>query len=129
MTVGAGNFSKINAALIQAQIRVDTTYAKIQNVEALVAQMEIQLGIKECWAIGSTNYLQFKEEATLRKYRTVLNELEHLVVMRLFELLKLSLSGTGSTHLTCFSEVYDPFRLQTVPANWKGAAAPFRGNP
>ncbi|KIK32736.1 hypothetical protein CY34DRAFT_100864 [Suillus luteus UH-Slu-Lm8-n1] len=34
-------------------------------------------------------------EARLGKYRTALNDLERLVVMRLFELSKLSLSGTG----------------------------------
>ncbi|KAG1882318.1 hypothetical protein F4604DRAFT_1879457 [Suillus subluteus] len=34
-------------------------------------------------------------EARLGKYRTALNDLECLVVMRLFELSKLSLSGTG----------------------------------
>ncbi|KAG1720809.1 hypothetical protein EDB19DRAFT_1898412 [Suillus lakei] len=103
-TVGAGNFAEISAALMQAQIRVDTAYAKIQNMEALVAHMDIQLSIEECWAIGSADYLQFKEEeeATLGKYCAVLNELEHLMVMRLFELSKLSLSSTGSTHLTYF---------------------------
>lgn len=64
--------------------------------------MEIQLSIEERWAVGSPDYLQFKEEAALGKYRAALNELERLVVMRLFELSKLSLSSTGSTHLTYF---------------------------
>ncbi|KAG1750862.1 hypothetical protein EDB19DRAFT_1893370 [Suillus lakei] len=83
------------AALMQARIRVDTAYAKIQNAEALVVHMEIQLSIEECWAVGSADYLQFKEEATLGKYHAVLNDLEHLMVMRLFKLSKLLLSGTG----------------------------------
>ncbi|KAG1719913.1 hypothetical protein EDB19DRAFT_1898598 [Suillus lakei] len=65
----------------------------IQYVEVL-DDLEIR-HIEECWAIGSADYLQFKEEATLGKYHAVLNELEHLMVMRLFELSKLLLSGTG----------------------------------
>ncbi|KAG1735689.1 uncharacterized protein EDB91DRAFT_1056167 [Suillus paluster] len=57
--------------------------------------MEIQLHIEEHWVIGGPEYIQFKEEAILGKYRTALNELERLVAMRLFELSKLSLLGTG----------------------------------
>ncbi|KAG1877138.1 hypothetical protein C8R48DRAFT_591361, partial [Suillus tomentosus] len=47
------------------------------------------------WEIGGKEYTHFKGEASLSKYRTALDELERLVVMRLFELSKLSLSGTG----------------------------------
>ncbi|KAG1905039.1 uncharacterized protein F5891DRAFT_918631, partial [Suillus fuscotomentosus] len=47
------------------------------------------------WEIGGPEYSQFKMKARLGKYCTALNELECLVVMRLFELSKLSLSGTG----------------------------------
>ncbi|KAG1764331.1 hypothetical protein EDD22DRAFT_979071 [Suillus occidentalis] len=94
-TVGVGDFAEICAALTTARIRVDAAYAKLQNAEALVAHMEIQLRIEERWVIGGPKYIQFKEEATLGKYCTALNELERLVVMRLFELSKLSLSGTG----------------------------------
>lgn len=45
--------------------------------------------------IGGEEYNYFKEEATLGKYCATSDELEHLVVMRLFELSKLSLLGTG----------------------------------
>jgi len=64
-------------------------------VEALVAQCEITLSVNERWEIGGEEYNCFKEEATLGKYRAALDELERLVVMRLFKLSKLSLSGTG----------------------------------
>ncbi|KAG2121788.1 hypothetical protein BD769DRAFT_1629343 [Suillus cothurnatus] len=40
-------------------------------------------------------YNGFKMEACISKYHAALDELERLVVMRLFELSKLSLSGTG----------------------------------
>lgn len=65
--------------------------------------MEFQLRIEQRWVIRGPEYIQFKDEAALGKYCTVLNELEHLVVMRLFELSKLLLSGTGIMfHLVIF---------------------------
>jgi len=86
---------QINALLSRARHYVDTAYAQLQNAEALAAHVETQLGLEQHWEIGCPEYMEFKEEATLGKYRTALNELERLVVMRLFELAKLSMSGTG----------------------------------
>ncbi|KAG1900180.1 uncharacterized protein F5891DRAFT_1128625 [Suillus fuscotomentosus] len=91
----ASSLVQINQALTVARIRVDSSYAKLQHAEALVAHMESQLGVDARWEIGGEEYSCFKEEASLGKYRAALNDLERLVVMRLFELSKLSLSGTG----------------------------------
>ncbi|KAG1881214.1 hypothetical protein F4604DRAFT_1879732 [Suillus subluteus] len=77
--ITAGNLEQINTALTQARIWVDSSYAKLQHAEALVVH----------------EYNHFKEEVSLSKYHSVLDDLEHLVVSRLFELSKLSLSGTG----------------------------------
>ncbi|KAG1734231.1 uncharacterized protein EDB91DRAFT_1238444 [Suillus paluster] len=55
----------------------------------------MQLQVEERWAIGEDTYNKYKRETSLRRYRVALDELECLVVMRLFELSKLSLSGTG----------------------------------
>ncbi|KAF8441341.1 hypothetical protein L210DRAFT_2067464 [Boletus edulis BED1] len=54
-----------------------------------------QLSLAEPWTIGCEEYNLYKEEARLSQYRKALGELEHLVVMRLFELTKASLTGTG----------------------------------
>ncbi|KAG0706446.1 hypothetical protein DFH29DRAFT_872226 [Suillus ampliporus] len=94
-TIAAGNLSHISAALTQARIRVDSAYTKLQNAEAFTAHIEIQLEIKERWVVGGEAYNQYKQQASQRQYRAALDELEHLVVMQLFELSKLSLSGTG----------------------------------
>ncbi|KAJ8584888.1 hypothetical protein M405DRAFT_853850 [Rhizopogon salebrosus TDB-379] len=93
--IHTGSFNDMHIALNQARVRVDTAYSKLQNTEVLVGHMEIQLGIDKRWEIGSENYNLFQQEAGLLRYRAVLDELERLVVMRLFELSKLSLSGTG----------------------------------
>ncbi|KAG2127535.1 uncharacterized protein EDB93DRAFT_1243693 [Suillus bovinus] len=85
-TITAGNLEQMNTALAQAHIQVDSSYAKLQHAEALVVHVETLLA----------EYNHFKEEVALSKYHSVLDDLEHLVVMRLFELLKLSLSSTGA---------------------------------
>ncbi|KAG0699294.1 hypothetical protein DFH29DRAFT_983569 [Suillus ampliporus] len=74
-TVRVGNFAEISATLTTARICSPT--------------WRFNFGIEEHWAIRCPEYVQFKEEASLGKYRAALNELEHLVVMRLFELSKL----------------------------------------
>jgi hypothetical protein len=93
--IRASSLMLINQALMAARIRVDSSYARLQHVEALVAHIEIQLSIEVQWEIGDENYKHFKEEASLSKYHTALDELERLIIMRLFELSKLLLSGTG----------------------------------
>ncbi|KAG0699233.1 hypothetical protein DFH29DRAFT_983620 [Suillus ampliporus] len=66
---------------------------RLQNAEAMASHLEIQLGIDKRWEIDSEPYRQFRQEASLLTYRTALDKLERLVVMHLFELSKLSLSG------------------------------------
>jgi hypothetical protein len=95
--IAAGSLEQINKALAQARIRVDSSYVKLQHAEVLVAHIESQLGVEARWEIGSNEYNEFKMEARLGKYRMALDDLERLVVMRLFELSKLSLSGTGES--------------------------------
>ncbi|KAG1867721.1 hypothetical protein F4604DRAFT_1881618 [Suillus subluteus] len=82
--ITAGNLEQINTALAQACI------------SALVVHVEILLAVDGRWEIGGQEYNHFKEEVSLSKYCSVLDDLERLVVSRLFELSKLSLSGTGA---------------------------------
>ncbi|KIK35799.1 hypothetical protein CY34DRAFT_95461, partial [Suillus luteus UH-Slu-Lm8-n1] len=100
--VTVGDIYQINAALSQARIRVDTAYTKLQHAETFTGHIEGRLRIEERWTIGGDEYNKYREEASLQKYRTALDELEHLVVMRLFELSKLSLSSTGKQMILHF---------------------------
>ncbi|KAI5986629.1 hypothetical protein EDD15DRAFT_2174733, partial [Pisolithus albus] len=93
--VAEGDYSAMAAAINQAHIRVDLAFAKLQNTEALAAHIQGQLGLELPWKVGSEDYNCYKEEVTLGKYREALGELERLVVMRLFELAKLGMLGTG----------------------------------
>jgi hypothetical protein len=87
------------AALARARLVVDSAYHRLQNAEALVSHIEGSLKVEKRWDEDSPEYKKYKAEVGLQEYRTALDELERLVVMRLFELSKLGLSGTGMFHI------------------------------
>ncbi|KAF8120559.1 hypothetical protein EV363DRAFT_1189218 [Boletus edulis] len=92
---------QIFITIFHACKRIDIAYAKLQNAETQAGHMELQLQIEERWVIGGEQYMHYKQEASMGKYRAALDELERLVVMRLFELSKMSLSGTGYLYYFC----------------------------
>lgn len=129
--VAIGDLHQINTAITQARIQVDAAYAKLQNAEAFTSHIENQLAIEERWIVGGENYIKYKEEATLQKYRVALDELERLVVMRLFELSKLSLSGTGKftlRYLKFQPKLIAIGRIQVTATNWKSLTETLRRN-
>jgi hypothetical protein len=66
--------------------------------------LEMQLGIMECWLPGSTEWQKAADLVARRTYQRCLDNLEGLVVARMFELTKMNQSQTG-THPNrgCFS--------------------------
>ncbi|KAF8878306.1 hypothetical protein BD779DRAFT_1613056 [Infundibulicybe gibba] len=75
--------------------RLDSAFAKLQNAETQACTLELSLHIEARWTESHPEYQQYHQESVLTSYRTALDELERLVVMRLFELTKMSNSGTG----------------------------------
>lgn len=88
---------QIHLVINQVRRRVDTAYTKLQNAETYVETLENSLQIKERWTEASPEYKTFFRETVLTKYEQALDELERLVVMRLFELAKMSSSGIGTS--------------------------------
>jgi hypothetical protein len=82
-------------AIAQLCRRIDTAYSKVQNAESYVETLENSLDIDQRWTADSPEYKVFYQENVLTNYERALDELEQLVVMRLFELTKMSSSGTG----------------------------------
>ncbi|KAI6027772.1 hypothetical protein BKA83DRAFT_4462509 [Pisolithus microcarpus] len=82
--VPTGNLQELAIMIKQSCVCVDTTYAKLQHAETHTSNMEMHLGIQPRWEISSEEYKCYKTEATMR-----------LVVMWLFELSKMAMSGTG----------------------------------
>ncbi|KAG2116141.1 hypothetical protein DEU56DRAFT_748433 [Suillus clintonianus] len=114
----------MHLALNQARVHVNTAYSKLQNTEELAGHLEVQLGIDKQWEIGSEHYVRFREEGLLLKYHSALDELKRLVIMHLFELAKLSLSGTGKIDCSAMC-----FRLQATSTDYEGPSMTFRHFP
>ncbi|RDB19588.1 hypothetical protein Hypma_013286 [Hypsizygus marmoreus] len=87
--------ANIHTAIARVHRRVDSAYAKLQNAETLVGSLEESLNIEERWTEASPDYKEYYQQNVLTNYTKALDELERLVVMRLFELTKMSTSGTG----------------------------------
>lgn len=72
-----------------------------------VVEMEVQLGIERRWEPSSEEYLKTLGYLSTRTYQRALENLQRLVIQRLFELHKMNISGTGETFLT-FANSYSP---------------------
>ncbi|KIM61369.1 hypothetical protein SCLCIDRAFT_122131 [Scleroderma citrinum Foug A] len=101
--VPTGDLAMLNSIIMKMRVTVDSTYRQLQHAEVLASHLEGQIGIEPCWEVGGEDYNRYKKEATMTKYRAALDELEHLVICRLFELQKLLMSGVGK----CFLVVID----------------------
>jgi len=61
----------------------------------LIGKLEAKLGIKTRWTTDHPDYKTYYKENVVTEYQKAVDELERLVVMRLFELTKMGASGTG----------------------------------
>ena len=72
-----------------------TTFERWQAKNEEVLRYEEEHHITTRWAPTSQEYLDALTVVTERKYRQAINDLERLVVQRLFEMTKLGMSGVG----------------------------------
>ena len=63
-----------------------------------VVEMEVKLAITTCWQLSSPEYIHAIQYLGCRKYEKALNNLQKLVVQRLFELHKMNQSWNGAQH-------------------------------
>ncbi|KAL0058201.1 hypothetical protein AAF712_015134 [Marasmius tenuissimus] len=94
--LGSNAAEKLTAKQIgQIEARYRTTYQKCDQLLEEVADWEVEHGISERWTPETPEYLSAEKGLIHRQYRHALEELERLVVQRLFELTKLNMSGVG----------------------------------
>ncbi|KAG1837662.1 hypothetical protein F4604DRAFT_1885677 [Suillus subluteus] len=67
---------------------------KLDAVQREVVAMEVKLGITCCWTPSTHKYQETMKYMATRKYYRALDNLQRLVVQRLFELQKLNISQT-----------------------------------
>lgn len=84
-----------SAVMNQARFWLNTAYAKVLRAEEYAATLEVELDIHKHWDASTPQYQEFHQQNVLTSYSKAIDDLECLVVMRLFELEKMSSSGTG----------------------------------
>ncbi|KAF8344671.1 hypothetical protein F5887DRAFT_918042 [Amanita rubescens] len=85
----------IHVRIIQAKNRLDKAAAMTEATGNIIVNLEAKLGIKNRWTANHPDYQTYYEENVVTEYQRAVDELERLVVMRLFELTKMGASGTG----------------------------------
>lgn len=69
--------------------------AKLDDVRSQVIEMEVTIGITQRWEPSTPEYTNTLQYMATRDYQRALDKLQHLVILRLFELGKLNLTQTG----------------------------------
>jgi hypothetical protein len=86
--------------------RYRTTFTRWQMKEEEVTRYEEEHGIDVRWVPDSDIYKETQKLLVERSYRQAIDNLERLVVQRLFELTKLGMNGVGtSTYYSRLLEV------------------------
>ncbi|CAK5272797.1 unnamed protein product [Mycena citricolor] len=101
----AQDFANLDRLIIESGItkqkianirtRYRTTHSRHLLVEEEVSRFELDHGIEQRWDRDSEAYREALVTLSERRYRRALDKLERLVVQRLLELTKLSMSGLG----------------------------------
>ena len=63
-----------------------------------LVEMEVGMGIAKQWDLTSPKYQETLGYLSTRRYQRALEELQQLVIQRLFKLHKMNLSATGELH-------------------------------
>lgn len=93
-----GATGETKKAINKATRTVGSAHRKWQAAENLAVAMEDKLNILARWLPADPDYVAVVAASKERKYKRALDEIERLVVQRLFELTKLNLMSTGGSH-------------------------------
>ena len=87
------------SAATSQTLRVETTRRQLaeqhESVLYRVIELEVRLGIAHRWQPTTPEYVETTKYMATRNYHRALDNLQRLVILRLFELQKLNLAKTG----------------------------------
>ena len=69
-----------------------------ENCLKQIVNMEVSMGIDRRWDPSTPEYMETLGYLSTRTYQRALEELQRLVIQRLFELHKMNISATGERH-------------------------------
>ena len=97
-TFKAPTEAKKSVALARAKVAErNAALRKLQLANAALEDIERRMGITAPWAEDSPEYQEAKAYVKNRRFNHAVDNLERLVVQRLFELSKANLAGTGTS--------------------------------
>ena len=97
--------SKTNSLMMnQTRLRLDAAWTKYKKTLEYVGIIKVDLNIQERWTALTLEFQEFHQQNVRTNYSSALDELEHLVVMCLFELAKMSSSWIGTC--LCLRHLY-----------------------
>ncbi|KAG8917714.1 hypothetical protein FRC02_002907 [Tulasnella sp. 418] len=77
------------------QLTYEAANSKVDRASEVVEDLEVQLNIHECWHPAHPEYIKMSEAREKQRYRRAVDNLQRLVIQRLFELQKGHLESTG----------------------------------
>jgi hypothetical protein len=89
-----GMLSDKEIASINTKYR--TTLKRVEDAQENVLCHEEAYNIEKRWEPGTPEYVDGQKQVIVLRYQAALSDLEKLVVQRLLELSKLSVSGVGT---------------------------------
>lgn len=95
-----------------------------------VIDLEVSMNVEKRWDLLSPEYLETLGYLATRKYQRALEELQRLVVQRLFELHRMNVSATGECSLALLGFL-TMIKILSVPyanAHREGAPEPLQGD-
>ena len=93
-TTGPSQDKKKRNPSLETKLRHATE--NVRKATAAVQDFEEKLNITHCWTSGDPGWKTAAMLVNRRRYQWCLDELERLVVSRMFELTKMNMSQTGS---------------------------------
>ncbi|KAF7346242.1 hypothetical protein MSAN_01851200 [Mycena sanguinolenta] len=89
--------TRLTTLMQKESTRVTMRHAEegVSRALADVEEIERQMEIKDRWTWGSKEWVAASTLVDTKRYRTCINDLEALVLKRMFELTKMNMSGTG----------------------------------
>lgn len=102
-STAAAGYQNLNAPLETARRK---TLEKYEKDLALVHDLEAKLEITVCWTPECEEWIRAANMVAMRRYQCALDQLEGLIVARMFELTKMNMSQTGAHFITHFTLTY-----------------------
>ncbi|KAF7353123.1 hypothetical protein MSAN_01499700 [Mycena sanguinolenta] len=86
-----------DAAKAMRRLETQRRHTLEQQAKALAAvqDLEVRLGVETRWVAGDANWIAAAHLVRQRRYQRALDDLERLIISRMFELSKCNMAGTG----------------------------------